>query len=131
MDWSGVDYCDVFIICLDSHSDGTHSLQGIHCWDTDAETHFYKSDEETNSSTSWMAWGWVHFQWILIFGWTIPLFLSDYFISSTARIIPFNRLFLCRYWQLTAIVNMHMHKSPTQHTSTAHRYTSETQTKYT
>ncbi len=21
-----MDYCDVFIICLDSHSDGTHSL---------------------------------------------------------------------------------------------------------
>ncbi len=50
MDWSGVDYCDVFISCLDSHSDGTHSLQSIHCWDTDAETHFYKPDEETNSS---------------------------------------------------------------------------------
>ncbi len=26
----GVDYCDVFISCLDSHSDGTHSLQRIH-----------------------------------------------------------------------------------------------------
>ncbi len=25
-----VDYCDVFIRCLDSHSDGTHSLQIIH-----------------------------------------------------------------------------------------------------
>ncbi len=25
--WSGVDYYDVFISCLDSHSDGTHSLQ--------------------------------------------------------------------------------------------------------
>ncbi len=23
-------YCDVFISCLDSHSDGTHSLQRIH-----------------------------------------------------------------------------------------------------
>ncbi len=50
MDWSGVDYCDVFISCLDSHSDGTHSLQSIHCWDTDAETHFFKPDEEINSS---------------------------------------------------------------------------------
>ncbi len=38
MDWSAVDYCDVFI---SSHSDGTHSLQSIHCWDTDAETHFW------------------------------------------------------------------------------------------
>ncbi len=27
MDLSHVDYCDVFISCLDSHSDGTHSLQ--------------------------------------------------------------------------------------------------------
>ncbi len=27
-----VDYCDVFISCLDSHSDGTHSLQRIHWW---------------------------------------------------------------------------------------------------
>ncbi len=27
MDWSHVDYCDVFISCLNSHSDGTHSLQ--------------------------------------------------------------------------------------------------------
>ncbi len=24
-----VDYCDVFINCLNSHSDGTHSLQRI------------------------------------------------------------------------------------------------------
>ncbi len=28
---SGVDYCDDFISCLDSNSDGTHSLQRIHC----------------------------------------------------------------------------------------------------
>ncbi len=29
---------------IDSHSDGTHSLQSIHCWDTDAMLHFSKSD---------------------------------------------------------------------------------------
>ncbi len=29
VNWSGVDYYDVFISCLDSHSDGTHSLQRI------------------------------------------------------------------------------------------------------
>ncbi len=53
LEWCGllVDYCDVFISCLDSHSDGIHSLQRIHCWDTDAVLHFSKSDEETNSST--------------------------------------------------------------------------------
>ncbi len=32
LEWCGllVDYCDVFISCLDSHSDGTHSQQSIH-----------------------------------------------------------------------------------------------------
>ncbi len=47
--WTGVVWIIVMFLS-DSHSDGTHSLQSIHCWDTDAETHFYKSDEETNSS---------------------------------------------------------------------------------
>ncbi len=32
-----VDYCDVFISCLDFHSDGTHSLQRIHWWASDAK----------------------------------------------------------------------------------------------
>ncbi len=35
MDWNHVDYCDVFISCLDSHSDGTHSLQRIYWWASD------------------------------------------------------------------------------------------------
>ncbi len=26
-----VNYCDVFVSCLDSYSDGTYSLQSIHC----------------------------------------------------------------------------------------------------
>ncbi len=32
LEWCGllVHYCDVFITCLGSHSDGTHSLQRIH-----------------------------------------------------------------------------------------------------
>ncbi len=53
MDWSGVDYCDVFISCLDSRSDGTHSLQRIHCWASESMLHFSKSDEETNSYLWW------------------------------------------------------------------------------
>ncbi len=59
LEWCGllVDYCDVFISCLDSHSDGTHSLQRIHQWASKGMLHFSKSDEETNSSTSWMADG--------------------------------------------------------------------------
>ncbi len=49
LEWCGllVDYCDVFISCLDSHSDGTHSLQRIHCWASDGKLNFSKSDEET------------------------------------------------------------------------------------
>ncbi len=31
-----VDYCVVFFSCLDSHSDGTHSLQRIHWWASDS-----------------------------------------------------------------------------------------------
>ncbi len=34
-----VDYCDVFISCLNSHSDGTHSQQGIHWWASDVMQH--------------------------------------------------------------------------------------------
>ncbi len=53
--WTGA----VWIIVM--YSDGTHSLQSIHCWTSDAMLHFSKSDEDTNSSISWMAWGWVNF----------------------------------------------------------------------
>ncbi len=40
LEWCGllVDYWGVFIKCLDSHSDGTHSLQGIHWWASDVIT---------------------------------------------------------------------------------------------
>ncbi len=67
--WTGVVWITVMFLS-DSHSDGTHSLQSIHCWDTDAMLHFSKSDEETKSCTSWTAW---HFHQIIIFEWTIPL----------------------------------------------------------
>ncbi len=69
-----VDYCDVFINCLDSHSDGTHSLQRIHWWASVVMLHFSKSVlMKKNSSTSWMIWGRVNFQQIFTFVWTIPL----------------------------------------------------------
>ncbi len=72
LEWCGL-LVNVLIRCLDSHSDGTHSLQSIHCWSSEGLLHFSKSDEERNSSTSCMAWGWAHFQPIFTFGWTIPL----------------------------------------------------------
>ncbi len=42
LQWCGllVDYCDVFISCLDSHYDGTHSLQIIFWWASDGMLHF-------------------------------------------------------------------------------------------
>ncbi len=44
LQWCGllVDYCDVFISCLGSYSDGTHLLQRIHWWASDAMLHFSK-----------------------------------------------------------------------------------------
>ncbi len=82
MDWSGVDYCDVFISCLDSHSGGTHSLQSIHQWASDAMLHFSKSiPMKKNSSTSWVAWGWVNSKQLLIF-WG-ELFLLGYIIYDS------------------------------------------------
>ncbi len=36
--WTGVvDFCDVYISCLNSHSDGTHSLQRMYCCASDAK----------------------------------------------------------------------------------------------
>ncbi len=46
--WSGVDYCDVSISCLDSYSDGTYSPQRIHWWASDAKFIQICPDEETN-----------------------------------------------------------------------------------
>ncbi len=59
LEWCGslVDYCDVFISCLDSHSDGTHSLQRIYCWASDAMLHFSKSvsmQKQINLHLGWM-----------------------------------------------------------------------------
>ncbi len=43
-----VDYYYVFISRIYTHSDGTHSLQRIHCWTSDPMLNF------SNSSTCWM-----------------------------------------------------------------------------
>ncbi len=45
--------------------------------------HFSKSDEETNSSTSLISWGWVYFQQIFIFWWLIPLISRAIVTNST------------------------------------------------
>ncbi len=66
-----VDYCDVFISCLDSHSDGTHSLQSIHWWANYIMLHFSESflmKKQTHLHLSWPEG-----EYIFILGWTIPL----------------------------------------------------------
>ncbi len=59
MDWILVDYCDVFI-------SGWTLILTDRCIHSIGEQVMYNakllqicSDEEINSSTSWMAWGWV------------------------------------------------------------------------
>ncbi len=44
MDLSGVDYCDVFISCLNAHFDSTHSPQRIYWQANYGILHFSKSD---------------------------------------------------------------------------------------
>ncbi len=46
------------------------------------------SDEETNSSTSWMAWRWVHFKQIFIFGRTIPLTIIISGLEGKNKMLP-------------------------------------------
>ncbi len=65
--WTGVLWI-IVVFLSDSHSDGTHSLQGINCWDTDAETHFSKSVKKNSS-----LWCPEDEELIFIFGWSIPL----------------------------------------------------------
>ncbi len=66
-----VDYCDVFISCLDSHSDGTHSLQ----WASDVMQHFSKSvlmKKQTHLHLIWPEGEYISSK-SSFFGWTNPL----------------------------------------------------------
>ncbi len=70
VDWCHVDCCDVFLRCLNSCSEGTHSLQRIHWWAGDVMLHFNKSVEmnkQIHLLLIWTKW-WVHFQKCFIFG---------------------------------------------------------------
>ncbi len=76
--WTGVVWITVMLLS-DSHSDGTHSLQSIHCWARCDDTFFQIwSHEQTNSSTSWMAWEWVNFHfWLNYFFKVTDFCFSD------------------------------------------------------
>ncbi len=59
-----------FISCLDSYSDGTHSLQRIHCCASDEILNFSKSvliEKQTTLDLSLIPWGWVYFQQMFSF----------------------------------------------------------------
>ncbi len=66
--------------CLDSHSDGTHSLQRIHWWAIDVMLNFSKSVLMKKQIHPHLGWseGEVNCQQIFSFGWTIPLTSSVY-----------------------------------------------------
>ncbi len=112
--WTGVVWitCGLlwcFISCLDSHSDGTHSLQRIHWWAV-MECYIslnlfpwrnkliYILDSLRVSS----------FQQIFIFGWTIPLKET---MTSYHTIIHYMKLLmaanLCQY----AFTTAHIHRN--------------------
>ncbi len=93
-----VDYCDVFISCLDSHSDGTHSLQRIHYLASDVMLHLSKS----TSSISWMAWGWGHFLQLSIFGWAMEV-KSLTTCHSLPYSVPVHQKFYCMFTPINSI----------------------------
>jgi len=71
-DLSRVDYCDVFSSCFDTHSDGTHSLQRIHCWASDIILNFSRSvlmKKQTHLHLES-----VNFKHIFIFFWSVFFF---------------------------------------------------------
>ncbi len=78
MDWSGVDYLWIIVMFLSAvwtlilmapiHCRGSIDEKMMECYISPNR----RRNKETNSSTSRIAWGWGHFQQILIFGWTIP-----------------------------------------------------------
>ncbi len=70
MDWSGVDYCDAFISCLDSGSDGTHSLQSIHC----ISPNLTKKQTHLHLRLAWRLFLLAKF----ILGWNIPFLDSEH-----------------------------------------------------
>ncbi len=66
-----VNYCDIFISFLDSHSNGTHSLQRIIWWASDVMLNFSKSILMKKQTHIYLVWPESKLQFN--FGWTIPL----------------------------------------------------------
>ncbi len=105
LEWCGLllNYCDVFISCLDSHSDGTHSLQRIHWWASDVMLHFSKSGPMKKQTHLHL--GWPEGEYIYILGWNTPLkFINNlYLLCGTTFMI----LLWCfvSFWKLEHLIN--------------------------
>ncbi len=71
------------------------------------------SDEETNSSTLWMVWGWVHFQQIFIFVWNIFLYMhvkkiQGYYLCSYHFTVPMKGHIVQYLWEKPQLLqNIH------------------------
>ncbi len=89
-----MDYCDVFISCLDSHSDGTHSLQRIHWLVSDVMLHFSKSVPVKKQTHPHLVWP----EGEYIFS-ICPLFCTNY--SCNALLCCCRYLPRCSGWLLT------------------------------
>ncbi len=78
-----VDYCDVFISCLETHSDGTHSLQMIHWWASVVMQNFSKSVPMKKQTHVHL--GWSEGEYIFIrfkFFGELFLWLKDYITTT-------------------------------------------------
>ncbi len=92
-----VGYCDVFISCLDSHSDGTHSLQRIHWESSDVMLNFSKSVPDWGKLTH-LHVGWSVGEQITIFGWTFPLIYGWGTFKVTVNRYKLHKLKIFKFW---------------------------------
>ncbi len=93
--WNGVMDClwiiVMFLSALWTNLDGTHSLPLVNTW-CNAKFLQICFEEETNSSTSWMAWGWAHFmnysfKWIFYGPWENQSFCFVFTLTNYVHFI--------------------------------------------
>ncbi len=96
-----MDYCDVFISCLDSHSDGTHSLQWTHWWASDVILHF--SEQVPMKKQTHLHLGWPAREYIFskfAFLGEIPLIKCPYYGLWKFNILVLGSWHACKFKKL-------------------------------
>ncbi len=103
MDLSHLDYlwkehCDVFISCLVSLSNGTHSLQRIHLWASYIMLHFSKSFPMKKTNLLEMLFFGVNYSFNCVMGWCTVLqtYTTAHDWSDNLRSYSIRS---CEYWQ--------------------------------